>query len=190
MEIDKIKYSQNYYRFRKNKELSYKTTSTCYWCNKHYQSSNKLYKVYKKLDHLNYNDYDKCERAICNDCIYIIHLLNNFDRISYFDIHNHISCYIYPHKKWIVNLYTIKNNKGLYIAYDVGYINHYKIPIDTSIFACPYENKQFIVKAIKEYKHYYNGLLHLYFLLKQLLIKDVSMYIGCMIILSCIKNDS
>lgn len=183
-----INFYINYYQFRKNKELSPRTTKVCNWCYGKYHSDNKLYIVAKKYHDI--KDYDKQEKVICNDCMYIICQLKKFNCNCIYLYKQPIVHYsIYPYKKWIVC--TSSFNGSCLLAYDVGYISNY-ILSDNITFNTSYGDKWRIQKNIKEYMikfNDYNILLKIYMLLKQVLLKDVSMYIGSMIISLCIKND-
>lgn len=212
-------YAKNHYidffRLRKNKELSSKTNNTCAWCYKGYnkECNIKLYAIYlHDIEHRRYSTneiFHTNQYVICHDCMYIMNQLRNKECIQLYDDQCFKSYYynsytIYPNKKWIVH---IQNEwYGEYVVFDVGFIN-------TNLFnyVKSYENINIanlicqryiyrkspipsddmiirITQLINQNNHHYNILIKVYLLLKELLIKDISMTIGCMIILS-IKND-
>jgi hypothetical protein len=186
LEYSKYHNDTVYYQTRRNKELSFKTNESCAWCSCKYNSANKLYYISKKMHHLKHRDYDTCKSVICRDCMYIINVLKTFDTIRIYDKTSHTNYFIYPYKKWIVHTWS---SGGRYLlTYDVGFINHYKIPTNHSLFGMSYEIKTRLDQLINQNDQHYNILLKVYFLLKQVLLKDVSMVIGCFIISSCINK--
>jgi hypothetical protein len=196
--------STNYIGLRKNKELSPRTYCICEWCSTGYKPNNKLYAVYWYTNTKRYicnEGYHPGRYVICRDCMFIMNQLRNTDCIHLYDekyLEDYLdlnSYTIFPNNKWIINICTGWITK--IVSFDVGYINNINYLISPEYLrlnnSYNYYGKYKNILAkfnqlIELNSHHYNILLVIYFLLKQVLIKDVSMTIGCFII-SSIKND-